>query len=164
MKTFIKYGITAGLISGIIFYAEFFSGISERSAGLFSLAAIVLLLIISIFLYLRRIASPELNGFYTVGYGFKKGMGLVASASAVMAIFTFIFFKFINPEYIDLLVANGIEQMRKNGVNETDIQIAATNFRSMHTPFFEAVKSMMRILAIGAFLSLIISLVVKKTS
>lgn len=162
MKTSFKYGIIAGLFSGLLFYAEFFSGISEQSAGLFSIAGTALLLCFSIFIYLRKIATPELNGFYTIGYGFKKSMALVAACAITMAIFTFIFFSFINPDYIDELVKDGIVKLRNSGVSETEIQLAAIDFRSFHSPLLESLKSMIRIFLMGTFFSLIISLLVKR--
>ncbi len=163
MKASLKYGIAGGIISGIIFYAEYFTGVSEKSSGMYSLGATAIILIVAVFLYLRKISSPQLNGFYTFGYGFKNGMAVVSACAATIAVFTFIFFKFINPEYIESFVLSGMEQMRNNGIGETEIQKAAENFRSIHSPFIETIKAMLRTILMGGVFSLVISLVVKRT-
>jgi hypothetical protein len=65
--------------------------------------------------------SKQMNANVTFGNVFAHGFKVTAAVAAILSVYTFIAFKFIYPEMIDVFMEEGRKQMQTQGKSEAEI-------------------------------------------
>ena len=163
MRLSVKYGIAAGLLSGSLFYSEYFTGMFETSNGLYSLLLSFLILIMFIFLSIQSQFNHHNNGTpFTVRKGIKEGMVVTALTAIILAVFTYVFFWAIAPEILENTIAVNEEYIREKNLSEEETQKRIDGLHTMASPFIESSKAIFRTMIMGGLSSLVLALVVVK--
>lgn len=140
--------------------------------GLFGSTFIgVLQLSIMIFLllyYTKLYRNDQLQGKITFGQAFTFGVLIVLFSSIINSLYSYIFNKYIDPEYVNRIMTmmqeKTYEFMANKGVSEDQIDSAMKKFeeQGIPTPIETLISSLKFGIIGGAIMSLFSSLIIKK--
>jgi len=161
-KTFepaLLYGaITGGaiILHSIILYTldASFSGYSKVMGYLLP----AVLLAVVLFLYRKE----YLGGSMTYSQSLGMGTLIMVVAGIISAIYMFIFMKYLDPDFIKLIVQVQEEEMLKRGMDEAAIEQAMEFTSKMRSVGVMTIMSFLSTAFMGFIFSLIISIFLKK--
>jgi len=170
-KLAMTYGIYIAAISIIISVVIWATSLIE-SLGLMGSAFIgIVQLVILVYLliyFTKRYRNSLLSGKITFSQAFTFGILLVVLSSVVTSLYSYIFNKFIDPEYaqriITMIQDKTYQYMSSKGIPEDQIDSAMKKFedKGIPTPIETLWSSLKFGLIGGAIMSLISSAIVKK--
>ena len=166
MKIEVKYGLYTGFGICLWMMAEHVLGFNSTrlDIGQFTRVFAVILPIVMIVLGIRDKRNIDFNGNLEVLDGVKCGLIISLTSGALTAIFFVVYGSFINPDYLDHLMAFEKSKMIGQGIPDAEIGPKLEAMRTMNTlpiqPMFQIVGSMISGLAI----SIIGSTILKKRS
>ncbi len=155
-----NYGLYLGGIS-ILVLAIMYALSLEKSWAI-SGASVVLTILI--FFYGIKSFKSFNEGYLTLGEAIKMGLAIAAIGGVIGAIYTYIHYSFIYPEFIENIRSQSLNQMLQSNPEITDEQIEkATQMTNIFSsPFSLATFSLIGNLVFGIIASLIIGLIIKK--
>jgi hypothetical protein len=158
-----KANLNAGIILGLIgiiwtLVLWFLDQTTNRSLGWI----FWIVLIIGLFLGIKSYRDKYLNGFITYGQSLGAGVIIMIYYSLIAAVFTYLLYKFIDPNLTDKLLAMTEEQLVERGMTEGMIEQSMQIQKKIMTPLVMSVSSIFAGVFIGTILSLIISLFTKR--
>lgn len=98
------------------------------------------------------------QGYLEYKAAVKSGIVSALLFGLVMCVFTFIYYKFINPGFVDYLIAEAEKTWRQQAATEEKIKQSIEVYRSAYTPF----RAFMVSVFMGTLLSLVLSIFLKK--
>jgi len=104
--------------------------------------------------------SKQKDHDVTFGNVFGFGFKIVATVTALMAVYTILLFKVINPELIDYTIEKSREAMEKQGNSTEDMEKGLSMMKNMFVPF--AVVGVILIYGIGGTIVALIGAAVAK--
>ena len=158
-----KANLNAGIILGMIgiiwtLVLWFLDQTTNRSIGWI----FWIVIIVGIFLGIKSYRDKYLNGFITYGQSLGAGVIIMLYYSIISAVFTYVLYKFIDPNLTDKMLALTEEQLVERGMAEGMIEQSMQVQRKILTPLVMSVSSIFAGVFIGTILSLIISLFTKR--
>jgi len=172
-KLAMTYGLYLGLISIVLSVITWATNAVDY-LGLFGTAFLGILqltLIIFLLLYFtKQYRNNELGGKITFGQAFVFGVLIVVLSAIVNSLYTYIFNKFIDPEYtqrvLTMMQDKTYQFMSNRGMPQDQIDAALKNFdvQEISSPIEMLISSMEFGLIGGAFMSLFSSLIIKKNT
>ncbi len=114
------------------------------------------------FIAVRKIRDKELSGFVNFGKAFGISFQIIFYAGILATIYTFFYFKFINPEMIDHMLQTAEQRMIEKGMPDDQIEAGLKYSRMFMTPGMMAVWGLVGSAISGAIVSLIIAAVCRK--
>lgn len=168
MKTCAVYGFVSSLTGAFLVLALYFTGFHSDPAklaaagwigGLGGLAIAVTCMVLGV--KARREEVPVSEGF---GYGRALGAGVVvaAVASFLSAIFTYAYYSFINPAFIDLMVQDKLAKLEASGASSDSVQRAEAGMRMFMSPVPQAVVGLVAGFIFGVIIALIVAAILKR--
>jgi multisubunit Na+/H+ antiporter MnhF subunit len=160
-KIALNYGLLLGFVSilqSLILYAMG----KTYDNDWYTTAIGILIMAIIIFLGIKKYKESN-NGFLSLGQGLKTGVGIALIAAVVSIIYTIIFVKFIEPDFINHIVEVQRQKMLENP-NMTDEMIDKIG-QGTRDYFYVFTIGMIFIfnIFIGFVVSLVTSLILKKS-
>jgi hypothetical protein len=158
-----KANLNAGLILGLIgiiwtLIMWFLDQTTNRTMGWI----FFIVLIIGLFFGIKSYRDKYLNGFITYGHSLGAGVIIMIYYSIISAIFTYILYKFIDPNLTDKMLALAEEQLVGRGMSESLIEQSMQIQKKVMTPLVMSLSSILSGVFFGTILSLIISLFTKR--
>lgn len=152
-------GIILGLL-GIIWSLVlwFFDQSTNQILGL----AFYIVIIIGIYLGIRSYRDKYLNGFITYGQSLGAGVIIILYYSIITSVFTYILYKFIDPNLVEKMLAMTEEQLADRGLAEGMIEQSMQIQKKIMTPLVLSLGNLLNGLFMGTIFSLIISLFTKR--
>lgn len=155
----VGYGVIIALAIIVLSLILFLLNLNENR-GLQSISYVIILAGIILSQYNYR--NKHMGGFVTYGQAFTLGMLTSLVLSVIMGVFTFIFFKYIDPGAMEEVMTQTEQQMMDRGMTDMEIEqgmAMAQKFASvgMYT-FFAVVGNFI----IGVIISLVTSIFVKR--
>lgn len=121
--------------------------------------------IITIYLchvHLRDFRNLDNNGYLTIGEGLKKGFGLGWKSGTITGVYYYIYYKFLNPGFMEKMRVMQEMQMEEQGLTQKEIE-QAMHFADMFSgPGMFALGSLIGSVFFIFILSLISSAILKK--
>jgi hypothetical protein len=161
MKTYLTYGLAmavAGAMLAIALYLLGFHSDPARFTAAQILGTVGGIIIGSICITLgtraRRAEVPLSEDF---GYGRALGTGVMIALVASLAgiVTSFIYVKFINPGFVDMVLQVQIEKLEAKGMKPAQIEAAEKMMRTMAGPIMQAVSSFFGGMVMGTLISLV---------
>jgi hypothetical protein len=121
-----------------------------------------LIMIGGIILGIKNYRDNEQQGFISYGRALGVGMLTVAFASVIMALFTYILYKFIDPGLAEKSLETARNQMLENNMKDDQIEMAQNITRKLMTPAILAFGTILAYSFFGLVFSLIIAAFMKK--
>jgi hypothetical protein len=168
MKTCALYGFISALggafLTLILFFAGFHSDPAKLAAatwvgGLGGLGIAITCLALGI--KARRQEVPANQEF---GYGAALGAGFLISvvSSLLSAIFTYVYYSFINPAFIDIILQDKMAKLEASGVSGDRLDKAEAGMKMFMGPIPQAVSVVIGGIIIGVLISLIVAAILKR--
>ncbi len=157
----LKFGIGAGLINCIGWY------VISRSLTYYEVASIdryrmlitIALLIIGIFLSIF-FQKKENNGYLGFKQGLQTGMLYTLLLAASLAIFNYLYYKYIAPDAVDFFVSEAKKQIISTNTQPANM----TKFEEAVRSYFSSFKMFMSTVIMGVVVSVIFSGILRKKS
>ncbi|MFM7177033.1 MAG: DUF4199 domain-containing protein [Bacteroidota bacterium] len=112
--------------------------------------------------HLRDFRDLDNNGFLTIGEGLTKGFGLGWKSGSITAVYYYLYYKFLNPEFIDKMRILQEMEMEEKGLNQKEIEQAMQFTDMFSNPGMLAAGSFIGSVFFIFILSLISSAILKK--
>lgn len=170
-KAELTYGIYFALISILINLVVWATAFIEKS-GLFVSAAIAVvnlgILIVFLLLCTKYYRDHSLDGKITFGQAFMFALVIVIFSSVITGLYSFVFNKYIDPEYLARIMKSVQEKtyqfMANQGMSDEQIEAAMVKVEAQPIPTaFDALKSaLISGLIGGAIMAVISAAIVKK--
>jgi hypothetical protein len=154
-----KFGLYTGLASITYFLIFYMMDIVPQGA----LQVIgYLIFIAGIYFGSLHHRNHELDGYMSYGRAFGAGALIVIFAALITAVFNYIFFAYIDPQYMDKMINMAEEDMIRKGMSEEQINMGMEMTRKWTTPPMAAIFGFVGYVFSGVILSLLVALVTKK--
>lgn len=156
------YGALLALLSILMLVIMYVANIEKG----WTISIVSFGLTILIFVYAIK-TYKEANGhFLALGEALKVGMATAAIGGVIAAIYSYIHYSFIYPEYIDTILDQARMEMADQSQKMTEEQMEqALDFtKSLTSPFMMATISLIGTLFFGFIISLVAGLVMKRES
>ena len=155
-----NYGLYLGLLSIIMLIIMYVFNM-EKNWGISSISFVFTVLIFV--MGIKSLKSSN-NNFLKLGEAIKVGLGIAAVGGLVSAIYTFIHYSYIQPEFVENIRQQSLEKMIEQSPNLTNEQMeTATKMTNVFTsPFAMSTFTLIGTLLLGIVISLISGLIMKK--
>lgn len=155
----IEYGTYAGL-SLIIFMAVIhFAGLStNKLIGMFSYIILLAFLFISI----KKAREVKYEGLMSFGQGYGSGFKTGVFAAILVAVYTFVFYEFIDPDALNQILEISEQEMYKNkSLTEEQIETALEMSSKFIQPLPMMITTLFSFVIITAILALVPAAILK---
>lgn len=162
MKPFMKYGLIVAATGILLTMIIYLIGLDKSDTGQYLGWLNVLISIIAMIYAIKEKREKDLGGFISFGQAFGTGAKMVVVASAITAIFTYIYMSFINPSLHDYLLQKQVEKMEGRGMAQEQIDTTMSYTEKFMTPVMMSVFTLIMGIIFGIIIALIIAAIVKK--
>jgi hypothetical protein len=167
MKPTLTYGLGIAIAAAILTFIEYFLGLHNdpvkfATGQIVGAVGGVAITVTGLILGMRAVRESRPDR--SLSYGRAVGTGtLITLFSGIFgAIFLFVYGKFINPEFHELIYQAQVDKMAEKGMNDSQIGSAEPMMRFFSGPVWIALAQLVFAPIIGAVLSLIIAIFVKR--
>ncbi len=155
------YGLLLALAS-IIFSLILFLLVEDKMTKLNYLN--YLIVIAGIVLAQLNFRDKHMGGFISYGKSFSVGFLTALFSGIVVAVYTYIFFKYISPGTIDEIMQLTEQKMMDKGLSDQELEMAMSWTRKFQTPLMYLIFTFLGTAFMGVIISLITSIFVKKVN
>ncbi len=125
MSTAIKYGLIGGGFAAVLTLLSGVLGLyGSTSGGIMTSVISFGLFIWIVYAGIKQHRDEELGGFITMGRAFLVGLVSVVIASLISGIVQFLYFNFIDPSAVEVIIEQTAEMMEGFGLNEEQMEEA----------------------------------------
>lgn len=157
-------GIKWGLILGILSIAFFMVGIALGDPNMTALRWLSILVIIVVIVMAHREYKNNGDGFMTYGQGLGLGTLVAAVSSVISAVFSYVYIKFIDDNFMENSRQMQIQEFEKQGMTDEQIEMAVEMSARFTTPEMILVIGIVFGIFIGFIISLIVSAFTKNNN
>lgn len=163
-KSISSQALTFGLVTGLVMILYnlvlyVFEATTNQYLGYVS----YVILLIGMFLAIKSYRDKETGGTLSYAQGIGLGTLLALFASILAGIFTFILYKYIDPQGIDPMIQAAREEMYRQGVEGKQLDQMMAMTKRFLKPHWMAVSGVFYTTLVGLLLSLIVSVFLKQT-
>ncbi|MDF9827520.1 quinol-cytochrome oxidoreductase complex cytochrome b subunit [Ereboglobus sp. PH5-10] len=115
-----------------------------------------------IWLGVRAVRDENNDQCLTFGQGFGAGVVIVLVAALISAVYTFVHFTFINPDYADHMMALVEQKWAEAGMNDRQMEAAEKITRMFFHPGALAAIGFLSQMFFGVVFSLVVAAIVKR--
>ncbi|HSF89590.1 MAG TPA: DUF4199 domain-containing protein [Saprospiraceae bacterium] len=159
MSITVKWGLITGMVYVIFSLVNNMLGIQDgggfTAKAILSNAALFGATLFTIYLGIKEARDTTGGGFINFGQCFRTGMGITLITALVACAFTFIYLQFIDPGFIDKIMAMTEEQWEQNGMTEEQMDAARSYTTMLMTPWAFSLITILSVLFWGLVKSLI---------
>ncbi len=159
-----RYGLIGGLILSLIFLISTISGVALSGNTSASILIGVLNLVVCIILVVmavRKQRDEEQGGYITLGQCVLLGTGILVLAGLISTVVSLVYTNFIDPGYMEKIMAAAEEKWEEAGMSEEQIESARSMTNTMKNPILTSAATVACYGVGGAVVSLIIGLIMK---
>lgn len=159
-KVAFQYGVLAGIILIVISIIFYVAGQEHHWTS----SLITYLILFGAIVYgLKNYRDELLDGY--IKYARALGFGVLLSlfAGIVLGLYTFVFYKFINPEALDTLIREAQQSVieARPDISNSELDMAMSFSKAFINPYFFFVSSVLSTTFFGTIFSLIIAAIFK---
>lgn len=158
-QTASKWGLILGVVSIALFVIILFTGMAgnQLASWLTYIPTIVIVVLA------HNEFKKDNHGFMTYGQGVGLGTLLVLIGSLLNTAFFYVYIKFFDNSFMDILKEKQLEEMQKQGLSDEQIDQAIAMSENFMTPEIISLFGLLGAVFFGFILSLIISAFTKKS-
>ena len=157
MSQTVRYSLLASVLVISIKLIVFFTHAQFTTAGRYSGILALALLAIPLTQAILHRRDKELNGFITLKQVMRTGLFVCVAASLIVALFNYIYFRFIDHEILAYWLTESEKSLREAKASEEDVKKAHDYLTDFYSPFSQATGGLTGVLGVGAVLSFILS-------
>ncbi|MEP7267036.1 MAG: DUF4199 domain-containing protein [Saprospiraceae bacterium] len=163
--TIARYGLFGGLILSVVFLISSITGLNAGGSqvagimmGLLSFGICIVLVVAAI----KKQRDEMQDGHITLGQCVLLGTGILVLAGLISTVVSLIYTNFIDPGYMERVIAAAEEKWEAAGMSQEQIEKAKSMTMSFKNPILSSATSMACYGIGGAIVSLIVGLIMKK--
>lgn len=163
--TILRFGLTAGLITSLIFLVVTISGLTNPAntstnilIGCLSFVVLVTMVVMAV----RKQRDELQGGFISLGQCMLVGVGVVLLSALISSLISVLYTQIIDPGYMDRMFAGMEETWEAQGLSEEQIEQAKSWTNIMKSPLLSVASNLLCFGLGGLLLSLIVGLIMKK--
>ena len=158
-----QHAMYSGAILGVFLLVKFYISVLGGENILVSFVGVALTLLVPYIIYKFQIRyrDEQLNGFITYSNSFTYGIMLYFYACLILAVGQFVYYRFINPDFLTNAFKMSIDMMQRFGMPEKIIDEAIA--MPIPSPISTVLQSILMNSFIGLLISAVTSLIVKRT-
>ncbi len=162
-QTIINYGLLLGVASILLSVGVYASGMDLMKQPFWIKALSYIIFIAAIVMGIKKYRDLN-NNFLSLGQAMKVGVGIALIGGLISAIYTYLFFSVIEPDMMNQIMVVAEEKMLEQNPDMSDDQIeTALGFSKIFmSPFAMSTMAIIGSLFMGAIISLIGGLILKK--
>ncbi|HXH18591.1 MAG TPA: DUF4199 domain-containing protein [Chitinophagales bacterium] len=161
MKPYLKYAIITSAVIIIWTIVLYVSELDRTHAGQYLNWLNYPVMFLFIALAMRE--QKTLNGGYIdFGDAFKTGLLMMVVVAVIMSAFTYVYFTYINPDFIDFASEKARESMEERDLSDEEIEQGMEFMKIFMSPAAMTVMALFGNIIIGAIFSLILAFFMKK--
>jgi len=157
----INYGLILGGISIFISLIQYAVGDHLEQKKIYGIISF-LLIIVAIILAVKNFKKNN-EGYLSFGEAVKIGVGLCVVSSIIIITYNLIFMNFIEPDFMNQLLAKQEEMMFNNGMNEEQIKAAMAMAQKFKGPFISSAFGIIMSAFVGFVISAITGAILKNS-
>ncbi len=159
VNTAMKYGLMAGVLLIILTVVFYMMNYMPKGA----LNVFPYLIIGGFIIYgCINYRDKECGGFLSYGSAVKTGVLIALFASIIFAAYSYIFYQFIDPAYVEVIMTAQEEALLEKNLPQETIDMQMEMTRKFMTPMLISLFTIVGFLIFGLVISLITSIFVKK--
>jgi Protein of unknown function (DUF4199) len=153
----VRYGLLTGLVSVIFSFLQL-SLIDDPETPLRWLSLVIL----AVGIWLAHKQFKQLNnGFMSYGQGLGTGTILATVSGVIGGVFSYIYFTFIDPTYMQRVMDLTRSRMEEKGMDDAQVDQAMAMAEKFSGPMSTTIFAVLGALLIGFIISLVISAITK---
>lgn len=166
MNVKITYGFVFAFVGIVLTLIGYLLGLQTDKAGstlasMFGWIATILSFFV-LWLGVRAVRDEKPDQCLTFGGGFGAGVLIALIGAAIGAVYTFIHFSFINPDFADYMMTAVQQKWAAAGMNDQQMEAAEKITRIFFHPAAIAVMGFLGSMFFGVIFSLIVAAIVKR--
>jgi F0F1-type ATP synthase assembly protein I len=164
MSTTFLYGLILAIGQIVLSLVGFFLGYQTdkiNSGAWFGIMPLLLSIAVLVF-GLRAVREEDAGKYLPFGKGVGTGLMICLYSGLIGAVYTYIHFTFVNPNFADFLIEASRTKWAAAGMSDTQMEGAEKGMRMFTKPAIQAVFGLVISVVLGLILSLIIAAVVKR--
>ncbi|MFY8110225.1 MAG: DUF4199 domain-containing protein [Bacteroidia bacterium] len=115
-----------------------------------------------LFFAMKSRKNDTLAGFMTFGQGFGTGMLIMIFGGLITAVYTFVFYSFIDPDFINKMLEISRTEMLKKDMSDEQIEQALEMSKKFMSPIMMTIFAYLGSLFFGLIISLVLAAVNKR--
>lgn len=155
-----KHSMTCGLILGIVFSANFFLSVSGNTVLNLLTYLVIALIIYLTYRFTCHYRDNECDGALRYGQGLSYIILLYFFAAIIATVARILFFKFINPDYLEEIFNQTMLMMEQ--LNIPNLDTTADQIQAMMQPISFSLQYIWMDTLAGLFVGLIVAAFTKK--
>lgn len=163
-KSISSVALTFGLVTGLVMILyNLVLYVFEATTNQYLSYVSYVILLIGMFLAIKSYRDKETGGTLSYGQGIGLGTLLALFASLLSGIFTFILYKYIDPQAIEPMIQAAREKMYQQGLEGEQLEQSMAMTKQFIKPHWMALSGIFYTTLIGLLLSLVVSVFLKRT-
>lgn len=156
----LNYGGLLALVSILMLVIMYVANIDQS----WILSILGWIITIALFVQAIKTYRQSNGGFLSVGEAIKTGLAVAAVAGIITAIYTYVHYTYVYPEFIDAAVDTAREAMLKQNPDmpQDQMDMALSMTEKFTTPFVMATMSLIGNLFFGFIISIIAGLILQR--
>jgi len=152
----VNISVTAAMASVIGKMLYFIFLAPDESFDMYTRFFYLLCFLIALFIGLRAWKKDKMNIVFTEDV--KTGMKIVSIYAIIISAFTFIYYKYINPNYFAQKVQAAIDAVASSGSPEKDLEQVRDTASFVFNAFTHSTLTLFGLMVIGFFYTLVLTL------
>jgi hypothetical protein len=168
MKTSLTYGFAMAVAGAVLAMVLYLTGLHSDAAKLTTAqivgtvgALIIGAICITLGTRARRAEYPP-NETFSYGRAFGTGVSIALFAALFGILTTFAYTKFVNPEFVDVIVAAQNQKLEARGLSSAQLEATEKMVRKMSAPPIQAAFGFVGALVLGTLISLVTAAFLKR--
>jgi hypothetical protein len=164
MSTTLLYALIMAIAQIVVSLISFFLGYQTdkiNNGGWFGIIPLIVSIVI-LFLGIKAVREEQAGKYLTYGKGVGTGVLISLYAGLIGALYTYVHFTYINPNFPDYLIEASRIKWAAAGMSESKMEAAEKGLRMFTKPLLQSVFGIIASVFFGLILSLIISAFLKR--
>lgn len=133
-----------------------------HESGEFVMFVSLIIPAVGIFFGIRERREKSNFGHITYKEAFKTGIVITFIVAVMIVLFTYLYFEFINPDYVNFLSAKSEKSMIEKGIPRDQINAALTVLRYQFSLNVQIIQQLLFVLIGGSVISAVFAFLLKK--
>ncbi|HKR07004.1 MAG TPA: DUF4199 domain-containing protein [Bacteroidia bacterium] len=164
MKPFLKYGLIAAATGILISMITFLLGLDKTDTGEYIGYLNIIVMIVAMVMAIKEKREKELGGFIEFGQAFGTASMTILVASAITAVYTYLYVSVINPGFREYTLQKQIAKMEEKGMSQDEIDTAMHYTEKFMSPVMMSVFTFLGGMFFGMIIALIIAAIMRKSN
>lgn len=164
MSTTLLYALVMAVAQIVVTFISFFLGYQTdkiNSGAWFGFVPLLVSIVVLIF-GIKAVREEQEGKYLSYGKGVGTGVLISLYSSLILAVYTFIHFSYVNPDFADHLVEASRVKWAAAGLSSSNMEGAEKGVRMFTKPVIQAAFSLVGGVVFGLILSLVISAFLKR--